>query len=313
MTEDSDVRSRVSAALISLLCVLALVPAGTVATHDIPHVWDETEIDGSGGYAAWRVQSERTASGNWPWLYLDLGEHAFPEVENASWAHVGLWLANFDHNYVWFSAVAAVDVNTGELHLQTAKPVSTNESANVTNDWSARSGGRLPLPPGDWLVLAFWATDGTIDADMALGSEVEGGEPLITLTNMTHGTAVFGHENGDFGGDINLHTGLSPVPFDDCAIYACGFPPQSGDVRHIENGHVSEDVERRLFGLFWTPGNIEQRSHWTGPQGGESNQTAYWFHGAQPGTYDFWVDENTDVGSPRLPVVAVGADVQIPR
>lgn len=294
------------------LVMVGLVPVGAQASHEIPAKLDTVHLEGEGGYAAWRVQAEAPSEGGWPRLYQHLGEHMFPTVRNASYSYLGVWFVNLDYDYVWWAVVATVEHDGTDVNIRTTHPVSLDRNTTVRDsEWSTRNGGNLPIPPGEWLVLAFWQTDGTIDAEMTLGSETENGSPLIELTNRTAGgpETVFSHENRDFGGTTNVHAAADAE--NTCrAGYYCAV--ESFDARYIKDGSVTERFENAFFGAFVIPG-WRVDAGWQGPPGSaRGDDRSYFFHGARSGEYSFNVHENVDAAWPREPVAVTGADVEIP-
>lgn len=294
------------AATLGIVLAAVYVPAGAIATHRIPVVLDTHPIDGQGGYVAWRIQvdpvDDRTD------VYLHLGEHLESTANGANHTYLGLWIVNLDQRYVWLSVGATIESDGAGLSIQEEQVAGREASAAATRDWRGLNGGNLPFSEGEWLVVAFWATDGVLESKNTLGSAAPNGSPTVELVNKTTGEAVVAHDNGDFTGRLNGDARANVE--NTCPPRRCGLV-SGAQLRVIRDVSVTQDIRHRLFGMFSVPGGDAEAS-WEGPTAKESGDQLYWFHGAAPGSYRFTIDRATDVRTEQEPVVAMLADVTIP-
>lgn len=304
----SPATSRGSIGLVAGLLLVAGIPA-TTASHEVPVVLDQYQIPEQGGYVAWEIQIDPADGSDHAELYLHLAEHARLQVESGAYAYLGIWMADLDRNTLAMAIAATIEMDGTDANVHTTWPRMADSSATLSSDWEGDAGGKLPVPEGHWLIVATWVTDGQLSAEATLGSGEKAGEPTTELLNKTGSEDVFQFSNGDFGGDVNVN--LAADGEDTCSIPACG-PFRNANVRIIENGSASVDVDNRLFGFFSAPGGIASQAGWTGPTGSGQGSTFYGFHGAAPGEYTFHVDENRDASADREPVAAFGADVELP-
>ncbi len=305
-------KDRVLASLL-LVGALVLAPFSPIATagHDQPQrILDEVSFEGDDGYVAWRIDVSPPEGESSSWVYLDLANHTTDpyRFEDATHAHLGVWMASLDLNYVWWAVGATYLVDDGHATLN-LKEQGTSENVAVPGEVEDEGWAYVDTPAGEWLLLVFWVTDGYLEADATLSGETRGGDPLVTVQNRTTGGEVFAFHESDFDGERNVNVATASAGFPD--VNPWNALPQSAQASWIEAGSVTVDIHDRFFGLYTIPGNLDSHGGWTGPPGEAEGEEAYWFHGATPGDYDFFVDERQHVGE-RAPITVFGADVQIP-
>lgn len=296
-------------ALAVCLAAVTVGPTLASATHEVPRVLDQEHVTGEGGYAAWHIAVDGSDGEEWSEVYLHFGDHMRPVVQNASYAYFGFWLVNVDHGYVGLSALSSIETDGADASVRTQHPVELDRRVAITEDrWEDWMGGKLSLKAGEWLAVAFWSTEGDVDAEMTLGSSVDDGHALVDLLSKTAGVSTFSYQNHEFEGSRNVN--LAADAENTCSVAECG-PVRNAHARSIHDGSVRQPVDHRLFGVFGAPGSGDDLS-WNRGDASATGKQRYVFHGAAAGTYQFVVDEYESVSLEREPLLAVGADVQLP-
>lgn len=137
--------------------------------------------------------------------------------------------------------------------------------------------GLTNMPAGTYVAVLGGTTDGSFAGEANVYASAGS-----SIVNTTTGGG-FMHREADFSGGVNVIASVGPTPVRAKVLL--------GDT-------VSETISNSLFGWFGAHFfDAVYSAHYTGPNGGGSGTTHYFFFGTQAGTYNYTIDANIGLTS----------------